>query len=110
MTPNTLLSFLRIFTRPLGVDVVRYRKGQEPLTYPPDFSLEDIRTVERVLPYTYTSPERIVALCNAIRYLTANRIAGAIVECGVWKGGSIMAAMLTLQLLGDTSRQCYLYD
>lgn len=97
-------------TRPLGVDVVRYRKGVAPVTYPPDFSEEEIRIIQRVLPYTYTSPERIVALCNAVRYLAANRIPGAFVECGVWKGGSIMAAMLTLQSLKDTSRECFLYD
>jgi hypothetical protein len=34
----------------------------------------------------------------------------AIVECGVWKGGSIMAALLTLRRLGDFGRDVYLYD
>ena len=35
---------------------------------------------------------------------------GAVVECGVWKGGSMMAAALTLLRLGDTERDLYLYD
>ncbi|MGH9184340.1 MAG: TylF/MycF/NovP-related O-methyltransferase, partial [Acidimicrobiales bacterium] len=30
--------------------------------------------------------------------------------CGVWRGGSMMAAALTLLRLGDTSRDLYLYD
>ena len=107
---KSLLNFLRTLTRPLGVDVVRYRKGEATVRYPPDFTEDDLRTIQRVLPYTYTSSERIVALCHAVRYLTANRVPGAFVECGVWKGGSMMAAMLTLQSLMDTSRECYLYD
>nr|WP_263975570.1 TylF/MycF family methyltransferase [Leptolyngbya sp. 7M] len=42
--------------------------------------------------------------------MTRNRIPGAIAECGVWKGGSIMAAALTLLDEGDGERELYLYD
>lgn len=107
---TSLLNLLRSVTRSLGVDVVRYRKGGQSVTYPPDFTEEDIDVIRRVQPYTYTSPERIVALCNATRHIVDNRVVGAFVECGVWKGGSMMAAMLTLQSLQDTSRECFLYD
>lgn len=64
----------------------------------------------RVRPYTMTSPERVMALCQSIAYLEARGIAGAIVECGVWKGGSMMAAALALRSLGSTRRQLYLFD
>lgn len=37
-------------------------------------------------------------------------IKGAIVECGVWKGGSIAAMMYRLSQLKDTSREIYLFD
>jgi O-methyltransferase len=56
-----------------------------------------------------TSPERLQSVCEAIRYVTANRISGAFVECGVWRGGSSMAAALTLIELGET-RNLYLFD
>jgi len=64
----------------------------------------------RVRPYTMTSRERVMALCQSIAYLEAHGIAGAIVECGVWKGGSIMAAALALRGLGSTCRPLYLFD
>ncbi len=63
-----------------------------------------------VKPYTMTSVERVVTLCQSIAYLEKKRIPGAIVECGVWKGGSVMAAALALLALESTQRQIYLYD
>ncbi len=45
----------------------------------------------------------------AIEYIVKHGIAGDIVECGVWRGGSMMAAVLTLQRLGVT-RDIHLFD
>ncbi|HEY8467025.1 MAG TPA: TylF/MycF/NovP-related O-methyltransferase [Solirubrobacterales bacterium] len=67
-------------------------------------------TIKRVRRYTLTSAARIAALCDAVEYVVRNGIEGDFVECGVWKGGSVMAAALTLQRLGDTSRDLYLFD
>ena len=53
----------------------------------------------QVKPYTMTSIERVVALCQSVAYLENHGIPGAIVECGVWKGGSIMASALALLAL-----------
>jgi len=67
----------------------------------------------RVEPYTMTmreGPEAAYALFQAVRYVTANKIAGAIAECGVWRGGSMMLAALALKHFGDTAREFYLYD
>ena len=66
--------------------------------------------IGKVSPFTMTSAERIVSLCHAIQYVSQNEIGGDIVECGVWRGGSMMAAALTLTHLGDTSRALYLFD
>lgn len=66
--------------------------------------------VRKVLPFTMTSAARVVALCDAVRYLVDNRIPGDIVECGVWKGGSMMAVAHMLVSLGDTDRHLYLFD
>ena len=72
-----------------------------------DFTAEELRIIERVKAYTMTSPERIVSLLRAINYIEESNIEGSIVECGVWKGGSMMAALLALK--GQT-RDIYLYD
>lgn len=63
----------------------------------PDFDDAILEVLRRVLPYTMTSPARIFAVCAAARYVDANNIGGAFVECGVWKGGSCMAAALTFR-------------
>lgn len=76
---------------------------------PADFSAEDRRIWEAVQSYTMTSPERLQSVCEAVRYVVANRIPGAIVECGVWRGGSSMAAALTLLEVGET-RDLHLFD
>ena len=40
--------------------------------------------------YTMTSLERIYSLFQAVEYITRKGIKGDIVECGVWRGGSMM--------------------
>lgn len=75
-----------------------------------DLSEQERRTIGAVLPFTNTSVERIAALMNAVTYITGNRIRGDIAECGVWRGGSMMAVALTLVALGDVSRRLFLYD
>jgi O-methyltransferase len=63
-----------------------------------------------VEPYTLTSLERVAALVHGVRHVARNGIAGDIVECGVWRGGSMLAAVRTLLAEGDTTRTCWLYD
>jgi O-methyltransferase len=63
-----------------------------------------------VRPFTMTSDERVAALCNAVRYIVRSNIPGGIVECGVWRGGSMMAAALTLLDAGESSRKLHLFD
>ncbi len=54
--------------------------------------------------------ETLYSMYNNIRYLIQNNIPGDIVECGVWKGGLMQLAGLTMLALGDTTRKLYLYD
>ncbi|MGH9185620.1 MAG: TylF/MycF/NovP-related O-methyltransferase, partial [Acidimicrobiales bacterium] len=77
---------------------------------PSHYDDELATTVKRVRRHTLTSAARIAALCDSVEYLVRNRIEGDIAECGVWRGGSMMAAALTLIRLGDTGRDLYLYD
>ena len=69
-----------------------------------------LATIEVVQPFTMTSIERINALCQAVRYVTRHRIPGAFVECGVWRGGSAMAAARTFIECGDSERPMFLFD
>lgn len=65
--------------------------------------------VARVAPYTMASAEQTLATIAATEYLERSRIEGGFVECGVWRGGQVMAAMLTLQHLGGL-RDFHLFD
>jgi hypothetical protein len=47
---------------------------------------------------------------QAIDYIHERNIQGAIVECGVYKGGSMAAMLRRLVELGDTDRDVYLFD
>ena len=60
--------------------------------------------------FTSTSIERMYALYKATQYIAENKIPGDIVECGVWKGGSVMVCALTLKALGEVQRKLYMYD
>jgi O-methyltransferase len=77
---------------------------------PHDVDPETAATIRAVRPYTMTSTQRLVALCDAVRYLVQARIKGDIVECGVWRGGSMMAVARTLLQQGDGGRDLHLFD
>lgn len=70
----------------------------------------DRRIIEQALPYTMTGIPRMLALIDAVRYLEHRKLPGAFAECGVWRGGSVLAMILTLQELGIEHRDIHLYD
>jgi O-methyltransferase len=76
----------------------------------PDYGPELEQTIKRVRRHTMTTPRRIAALCDGVEHVVRAGVPGAVVECGVWKGGSMMAAALTLMRLGATDRDLYLFD
>ncbi len=89
------------FLNDRGFQVIRTTTG---------FSTEEIDILNKVKGYTCGSAERIVGVMNATKYVVENNIPGAIVECGVWRGGSMMAAAHTLLNLKHTSRDIHLFD
>jgi len=98
-----------------GFDLIpRTRPIKDPIAargeFPSDFSDAEIETINRVRPFTMTSIERIVSAIRAVEYTVANGIPGAVVECGVWRGGSMMAIALTLLRLGRKDTPLYLFD
>jgi O-methyltransferase len=90
---------------------VKVYKDISPNENPDDRTYVDI--VNKIGPYTMTLKDGLeptYALFQTIRYIVQNNISGDMVECGVWRGGSMMLIAHALQHFGDTSRQLYLYD
>lgn len=78
---------------------------------PDDDAYLDI--LAKITPYTLTAREGLettYALFQAVRYIVHNGIPGDIVECGVWRGGSMMLVAHALCHFGDTNRRLHLYD
>ena len=44
--------------------------------------------IRRVEPFTMTTHERLFGLIQAVRHVVRAKSPGAVVECGVWRGGS----------------------
>jgi hypothetical protein len=65
--------------------------------------------IEKYAPYTMTGRRRQYALLNAVNYLDRVGIDGAIVECGVWRGGN---CMMVKEQRDDRfpKRDIYLFD
>src|SRR4051812_10729232 len=77
----------------------------------PGYYEDEVKTIVRtVRPRTMTAHEKLNALIVAVRYIVDNEIPGALVECGVWRGGSMQAVALALRDLGITDRELHLYD
>jgi O-methyltransferase len=104
--PRFLLQRLRRHDE--AADAEKLTDGAHEL--PIDFDETDAELCRRVAPYTMTTPPRIYALARAVEYVAGRRVPGAFVECGVWRGGSMMAIALTLLRLGVSDRDLYLFD
>jgi O-methyltransferase len=77
-----------------------------------ELDLED-EVFERILrcrPFTMTSVARMSAMVDSTRYISRRGLQGSIVECGVWKGGSVMVSMLTILEEGLPLRDYHLFD
>ncbi|MCA1708392.1 MAG: TylF/MycF family methyltransferase [Actinobacteria bacterium] len=85
-------------------------RGRAPLRVDIDSDREFTSLYRRCSEFTMTSPERMYSLYQASKYVVESDISGDVVECGVWRGGSMMLSALTLLLLGDRTRSIYLYD
>lgn len=104
---HEILGRIRRFAKKCGLRRILPSKKE---VLPPDFDQAAAAIIRRVQPYTMTSPERLFALIQAVRYVSKAEVPGDIVECGVWRGGSMMAAALTLLECKDRSRRLHLFD
>jgi len=75
-----------------------------------NLEFEFLAFYERCRQYTMTSWERLYALYKSVHYVVENKIPGDVVECGVWRGGSMKLVAQVLCALGVTDRSLFLYD
>jgi hypothetical protein len=75
-----------------------------------DFTKDDWEIINFVRPYTMTSVERLKSLSDAVNYVVENNIEGDFVECGTWKGGSVMCMQKKLMLLNQIDRKFWVFD
>ena len=91
-------------------DLCGFEPRRRQSEFPRDYDAAAIETIRLVRPYTMTCHEKTFCLISAVRYVVENDIPGDFVECGVFRGGSVMAMARTLLELGATERKIYLYD
>lgn len=94
--------------RRMGLQVSRLSSLQD--RFPIEATEADKAAIRALRPYTMTSSERLWSLLNAVRYVVAENLPGDFVECGVWRGGSVMAMAGELARLGVVDRRIWLYD
>ena len=77
---------------------------------PSDYDQETREIWEAVRDRTMTHHARVNFLIQAVRYVERHHVPGAVVECGVWRGGSMLTVAHTLLRRGVTDRDLYLFD
>jgi O-methyltransferase len=69
----------------------------------------ELQTLATVRPFTMTPPEVTLNAMRAVAIAVERGLEGAVVECGVWRGGVSMAMMHQLKKLG-ARREFFMYD
>ncbi len=105
--PSRLDPLLYLLDSIAGRLGLRLTRTDFDLRHVPQWQRDIIATVE---PFTGTDPLAVAGLIDAVTYLEKNAIPGAIVECGVWRGGSMMAAAYALLRSPPPERELYFYD
>jgi len=86
------------------------KPARKALRLPADYGSEFEQVWDLVRGRTMTSHEKGYYLHQATRYVVAHQIPGAVVECGVWRGGSMLNVAHTLSRMGVRDRDLYLFD
>ncbi|MCC6598978.1 MAG: class I SAM-dependent methyltransferase [Alphaproteobacteria bacterium] len=107
--PSRLRFQIRDGFRAIGLEVSRFRpRGNEnlPLYLDPEFvPLYQKYHTASMIPW-----QGLYAAYSASKHIALNAIAGAIVECGVWRGGCMAIMIETLARYDSADREFYLYD
>ncbi len=112
MTQNTLV---RIINKTFSLMHLSYKiknisDSKKKIMIPYDIEDDFLQLYYKCKKYTVSTIGSLYSHYKAIIFIVKNNIPGDIVECGVWKGGSMMLCALTLLSLGVNDRKLYLYD
>lgn len=89
---------------------ILYSRGRLNDLYPADIQPDERAIIDRCRPYTMTSIDRLMGLLRAMDHIHHIGIEGDMVECGVWRGGSMLAVAQKCIQHKNTSRQLFLFD
>jgi len=95
-----------------AIEKTGYRIVPIPKEYPfdPDMEKEFRDIYWKCKSYTMTSLARMYSVYKATQHIIKNNVQSDIVECGVWKGGSMMVSAFALENLNHLERKIFLYD
>jgi O-methyltransferase len=98
--------------RSLAAEKAKHRRTMRQIPDQQAWHIDDEarRIIGTVKPRTMTGPVKLFGLIEALRYIDHVGVPGEIVECGVWRGGSMQAVALTLLECHDTERELHLFD
>lgn len=101
-------TLIKSLVKKLGYDLRRQNVIDN--SFAPDATADERAVYEIVKPFTMTGISSVINLISATRYIVENKIAGDFVECGVWRGGSMMTVALSLKKFNADDRHLFLYD
>jgi O-methyltransferase len=96
--------------RHLRKRLLKARRSAADRGPPSDMEPEFWQLREACRDATMTSTERLYGLYKAVEYVVRAEIPGDFVECGVWRGGSVMMMALALQRFGGVGRRLHCFD
>lgn len=96
----------------LGFHISRHHNGLSLRDLAPESDLSDAEKsrIIQCSKFTMTGPQRLISLQSALNHIVEHGIEGAVVECGVWRGGSMMLVATTLLDRRMADRDLFLYD
>jgi hypothetical protein len=113
MPTRVIKSAARNVIRRLGYEIVPndwFKKHTVRKDIYPDIDRPTQELFYSVQEITLSGMERVAALRQAVEYIVRHDIPGDIVECGVWKGGSMVVIAKTLLEQKAGTRKLYLFD
>lgn len=106
-TPHIILEYEH-----LGLDKIKSLLSQDTcceIIDSGDVYIKNIQNIINFSDFTMVNKKHIAEIQSFVDYINKNNIEGAIVECGVWKGGIMMACIKSQQKYNE-EREFYLYD
>lgn len=91
-----------------GLDVKKYHSGKNAHKAIQPYAPEDFVNLFKKYEHETMVPwSGLFSAYRAVKYIEANNIGGAIIECGVYKGG---CSALMIEALVSANRDIYLFD